>query len=344
VAKSNLPIHLDEENHSSPMLKKWVDGQDFESTKSNFTEGVSPRKYTEENSDNDGKVRDKKIMLSAKKLLAAQNCHLEVVSVLGKKQPISVEKSNQPITLEKAKHSSQMCIKRVKGQTFDNSISKVTKISTKKQHQQSIPKRKFFLRTKKGSTSTLPFYVKVPTYRLKEVAVIDDSLNYLYFRVQPVKGDGNCLYHCLSSAHCFVENHTDYAYDASQIRTILADSTNKFPTLSQKILDTMVNEGNTRKKPISMDDWRKSIMDDKEWGSNAEMLLFSQNLNTNIVVLMQTNKGINVFGTFQYMKDLLQYRRKGDHSLVLDNGADWMDTIFIWYHRNVDPKRIIQNE
>jgi hypothetical protein len=186
--------------------------------------------------------------------------------------------------------------------------------------------------------------VKVPTSRLKHVAVIDDSMNYLYFRVQPVKGDGSCLYHCLSSAHCFVENHTDYAYDASQIRTILADSTKKFPTLSQSILDTMVNEGDTRKKHLSMEDWRKSIMDDNEWGSNAEMLLFSQNFDTNIVVLMQTNKGINVFGTFQYMKDLLEYKQKNDHSLVSDNGADWMDTIFIWYHRDVDPKRIIQNE
>jgi hypothetical protein len=60
IAKSNLPIHLEEENHPSPMLKKRVDGQEFEINKSKFRDGVSPRKSPEENSYNDGKDRDKK--------------------------------------------------------------------------------------------------------------------------------------------------------------------------------------------------------------------------------------------------------------------------------------------
>jgi hypothetical protein len=72
VAKSNLPIHLDEENHSSRMLKKRVDGQDFEITRSIFTEGVSPRKYPEEDSDNDGKVREKKNIAFCRKTPCSQ--------------------------------------------------------------------------------------------------------------------------------------------------------------------------------------------------------------------------------------------------------------------------------
>jgi hypothetical protein len=82
-------------------------------------------------------------LLSAENLLGVKNCHLEVVSVLGKKQPISVEQSNQQITLGETNHSSRMSKKRGESQTFDNSVSKVTKISTKKQHKQSIPKRRF---------------------------------------------------------------------------------------------------------------------------------------------------------------------------------------------------------
>jgi hypothetical protein len=251
--------------------------------------------------------------------------------------------------------------KKLVQKRIDDDSRKNIETTSKNTGYKSIPMRRSLLRTKKGTTSSLPYYVKVPSSVLKNVVTIEDPSNYMYFRVHQVKGDGSCLYHCLSSVHSFAENYSDYAYDTSQVRYLLAESTKKYTTLSKRILDTIVNNANSKKKQVEMKDWQKAIVNENEWGSNAEMLLFSNYFEINVIVLTQTNQGIHVFGTYQYMKECLDYKGKfGCSSSVddgldlmeekfvssspVDNGLDFMDSIFIWFHRSGDPGRLIKDE
>jgi hypothetical protein len=81
---------------------------------------------------------------------------------------------------------------------------------------------------------------------------------------------------------------------------------------------------------------------DSEWGSKAEMIMFTERFRTNVVVLIQSSAGVSVFGTINYMERELAYKKRRKKSSPTTS-IDWKETVFVWFHVHEDPLRLISD-